>query len=274
MRITMTSEDNRLNQTSLSTNSDSNSLFNDKQSNKTQDFYSILLPTYNERENIAYIVSLIIETFTKIQEQFEIVIIDDGSPDGTLQIAYQLQSAFGSKQIVICSRESKLGLGSAYKYGIQHAHGNFIIIMDADFSHHPKYIPDMIQLQREFNLDVVSGCRYKNKSNGGVCGWNLKRKLVSRCANLLAKWILRPGVEDLTGSFRLYRRSVFDSIMKKVVSTGYVFQMEIIVRAQRMGYSIGEIPITFVDRLFGDSKLGSIEIVQYALGLALLFWST
>ena len=166
------------------------------------------------------------------------------------------------------SRPGKLGLGSAYIDGIKKARGDFVIIMDADFSHHPKYIPKFIEKQRINDYDIVTGSRYIN--NGGVYGWNFKRKLISRGANYLAQVLLDPGVSDLTGSFRLYKRSVFDKIINNIVSKGYVFQMEIIVRAKNMGYNVGEVPIIFVDRIFGYSKLGSNEIIQYALGLLYL----
>lgn len=155
--------------------------------------------------------------------------IDDGSPDGTLDMAKQLQRLYGEDKIVLKPREKKLGLGTAYMYGIKHATGNFIVIMDADLSHHvyiiltnnlhkaihkiltaisiktaftlqPKFIPKMAELQRYLDLDIVSGTRYAQ--GGGVYGWDFKRKLISRGANFLTQLLLRPGASDLTGSFR------------------------------------------------------------------------
>jgi len=130
-------------------------------------------------------------------------------------------------------------------------------------------------------LDIVTGTRYRSESTprlegagvapGGVYGWDLKRKLVSRGANFLADTVLDPGVSDLTGSFRLYRVHVLRHIISVTVSKGYVFQMEMMVRARALGYTVGEIPITFVDRIFGESKLGADEIVQYAKGVWMLF---
>ena len=108
-------------------------------------------------------------------------------------------------------------------------------------------------------------------TGGGVYGWDLRRKLTSRVANFLAATLLNPSASDLTGSFRLYKKEVLDRIMPLVKSRGYVFQMEIITRAQYMGYSIEEVPITFVDRIFGESKLGANEIVGYLQGLVDLF---
>lgn len=231
--------------------------------------YSVLLPTYNERENLPYMVYLLVEALSSVPVDFEIVVIDDSSPDGTLQVAKQLQHAYG-EQIVLASRSGKLGLGTAYTHGIKHASGDFIVIVDADMSHHPKFLPAMISRQRTTNCDVVTGTRYV--LGGGVCGWTLRRKMVSRVANYIAQVVLDPGVSDLTGSFRLYRRECFDGIMQHMLSKGYVFQMEVIVRAKMLGYAVEEVPITFVDRLFGESKMGTDEIAHYLKGLWTLAW--
>lgn len=231
--------------------------------------YSILLPTYNEKENLPIIVWLIVKSMTENNYDYEIIIIDDGSPDGTLEAAKQLEKIYGSSKIVLRPREKKLGLGTAYVHGIQHAKGNFIIIMDADLSHHPKYIPEFIKKQKEGNYDLVSGTRYTG--NGGVNGWDFKRKLISRGANYLTQVLLRPGASDLTGSFRLYKKDVLQKLVESCVSKGYVFQMEMIVRARRLGFQIGEVPISFVDRLYGESKLGGNEIYQFVKGLLYLF---
>lgn len=229
--------------------------------------YSVLLPTYNERENLPYIVFLIQESFSAIPSAtLELIIVDDSSPDGTGDVASALAALYPC--IILAPRPARLGLGSAYRHGAAHATGDFILLMDADLSHHPKFIPSFIAAQRATGADVVSGTRYV--PGGGVCGWDLRRKLVSRVANFLAAVLLRPGVSDLTGSFRLYRREAFVRIMREVVSTGYVFQMEIIVRARNLGMHIVEVPITFVDRLFGESKLGSVEVVRYLQGIWLL----
>lgn len=133
----------------------------------------------------------------------------------------------------------------------------------------PKAIPAFIEKQREKDYDVVTGSRYIR--GGGVYGWDFKRKLISRGANFLATFLLSPDVSDLTGSYRLYKRTVLEKIIPQVTSRGYVFQMEIIVRVRYSGYSIGEVPITFVDRVYGESKMGGSEIVQYAQGLFHLF---
>ncbi|XP_077785414.1 dolichol-phosphate mannosyltransferase subunit 1 isoform X3 [Podarcis muralis] len=176
----------------------------------SRDKYSVLLPTYNERENLPLIVWLLVRSFEQSGNDFEIIVIDDGSPDGTQEVAEQLIKIYGSDKILLRPRAKKLGLGTAYIHGMKHATGNFIIIMDADLSHHPKFIPEFIRTQKEGNFDIVSGTRYKG--NGGVHGWDLKRKLIrlvfhscfvlGRGANFLTQVLLRPGASDLTGSFR------------------------------------------------------------------------
>ncbi|GFO02954.1 dolichol-phosphate mannosyltransferase subunit 1 [Plakobranchus ocellatus] len=204
--------------------------------------------------------------------EFEIIIIDDGSPDGTLDVAKELQRIYGEDKIVLRPREKKLGLGTAYIHGIKHATGNFVIILDADLSHHPKFLPEFIRKQAEKDYDVVTGTRYSG--NGGVFGWDLKRKVISRGANYLTQVLLRPGVSDLTGSFRLYKKTVLEKLINACVSKGYVFQMEMIVRARQFNFSVAEVPITFVDRLYGESKLGGNEIVAFFKGVLYLFATT
>ena len=232
--------------------------------------YSVILPTYNERENLPIIFYLLDQHFQKAKLQYEVVVVDDASPDGTLAVAQSLQKSFGHMSIV--SRKGKLGLGSAYIAGLKAAKGNRIVLMDAALSHHPKFIPQMVQLMNKQGCEIVTGTRYRR--GGGVAGWDVKRKLTSKGANFLADFLLRPGVSDLTGSFRLYERHALESILPKVTCTGYAFQMEIVVLAKKNGYRIAEVPITFVDRIYGESKLGTREIVLYLKGLVTLFLTT
>uniref|UniRef100_A0A8C2ZAX7 Dolichol-phosphate mannosyltransferase subunit 1 n=1 Tax=Cyclopterus lumpus TaxID=8103 RepID=A0A8C2ZAX7_CYCLU len=235
----------------------------------SEDKYSILLPTYNERENLPLIVWLLVKYFGESGYNYEIIVIDDGSPDGTLEVAKQLQKIYGEDKIVSEPPRPALSDGTAYIHGMKHATGNFIIIMDADLSHH---VSGVCNKQKEGNYDLVSGTRYQG--NGGVYGWDLRRKLISRGANFLSQVLLRPGASDLTGSFRLYKKSVLESLVERCVSKGYVFQMEMIVRARQLNYTVGEVPISFVDRVYGESKLGGNEIVSFAKGLITLFATT
>jgi dolichol-phosphate mannosyltransferase len=269
----------------------------------TKDKYSVILPTYNERKNLPIITWLLNRTFTEkyvpanpfgtasplsqtclsgscyhfanygnfatlSNLDWELIIVDDGSPDGTQEVANQLVKAY-SPHVVLKPRAGKLGLGTAYVHGLQFVTGNFVIIMDADFSHHPKFIPQMVAVQKTANYDIVTGTRYAG--DGGVYGWDLKRKFVSRGANLFADTVLRPGVSDLTGSFRLYKKSVLQKVISSTESKGYTFQMEMMVRAKAMGCTVAEVPISFVDRVYGESKLGSSEIVEYAKGVLSLW---
>ncbi|KHJ33484.1 putative mannose phospho-dolichol synthase [Erysiphe necator] len=238
----------------------------------SKDKYSVILPTYNERRNLPVITWLLNKTFTEQYLNWELIIVDDGSPDGTQAVANQLIKAY-APHVILKPRPGKLGLGTAYVHGLKYATGNFVIIMDADFSHHPKFILRMISKQKTLSsnggYDIVTGTRYAG--DGGVYGWDLKRKIVSRGANLFADTFLRPGVTDLTGSFRLYKKSVLQKVIESTESKGYTFQMEMMVRAKAMGCTVAEVPITFVDRLYGESKLGGDEIVEYAKGVLSLW---
>ncbi|XP_022646915.1 dolichol-phosphate mannosyltransferase subunit 1-like isoform X2 [Varroa jacobsoni] len=234
--------------------------------------YSILLPTYNEKDNLPIVVWLINKYMTESDLEYEIIVIDDASPDGTLKVAQSLQKIYGDDRIILKPRKAKLGLGTAYIHGLKYTRGEFVVIMDADLSHHPKFIPSFVAKQKEGNFDVVSGTRYA--LGGGVHGWDFKRKLISRGANFLTQFLLRPGASDLTGSFRLYRCNVLRKLVESCVSKGYVFQMEMIVRARQYNYSIGEVGISFVDRFYGESKMGGNEIVSYIQGLLYLFATT
>ncbi|KAJ8606126.1 hypothetical protein MRB53_041202 [Persea americana] len=226
--------------------------------------YSVLLPTYNERKNLPIITWLLARTFTQHNLDWELIIIDDASPDGTQEVAKQLMKVYNPPspqppRIRLQPRAGKLGLGTAYVHGLQFATGDFVVIMDADFSHHPEALPSFIAKQKEGNWDIVTGTRYAGEG-AGVYGWDLKRKLVSRGANLFADTVLRPGVSDLTGSYRLYKKAVLERVIRKTESKGYTFQMEMMVRAKAMGCRVAECPIRFVDRVYGWEA-------------SLLFWS-
>ena len=234
-----------------------------------ENLYSVLLPTYNERDNLPIIIWLLVKYLDEAKLLYEIIIIDDASPDGTLEVAKKLQTIYGEDKIVLRPRAKKLGLGTAYIHGIKQAKGNYVVIMDADLSHHPKFIPDMVAKQKEADYDIVSGTRYA--LGGGVNGWDFKRKLMSRTANYVTQVLLRPNASDLTSSFRLYNKYVLEIIVEEVVSKGYVFLMEVIVRATKYNFTIGEVPITFTDRVYGESKLGGDEIIGFIKGLFYLF---
>jgi dolichol-phosphate mannosyltransferase len=234
--------------------------------------YSVILPTYNERENLPIIYYLLDKTFTEAKLKYEVVIVDDSSPDNTLEVAQAIQKSYGKEHVTIVSRKGKLGLGTAYVAGLLAAKGERVILMDADLSHHPKFIPKMVKLMDDTKVEIVTGTRYRR--GGGVHGWDFKRKLTSKGANFLADFLLNPGVSDLTGSFRLYERRVLEEVLPKIQCKGYAFQMEIIVRSKKAGFQVAEVPISFVDRIYGQSKLGANEIIMYIKGLAQLFFTT
>jgi dolichol-phosphate mannosyltransferase len=234
--------------------------------------YSVILPTYNERENLPIIYYLLDKVFKEANLQYEVVIVDDSSPDNTLEVAQAIQKSYGEDHVTIVSRKGKLGLGTAYIAGLAAAKGDRIILMDADLSHHPKFIPQMVQKMDETKVQIVTGTRYAH--GGGVYGWDWKRKLTSKGANFLADFLLAPGVSDLTGSFRLYERNVLEQILPQIQCKGYAFQMEIIVRSKHAGFQVEEVGISFVDRIYGQSKLGTKEIIMYLQGLLQLFFTT
>jgi len=210
----------------------------------------VILPTYNEKENIRKIVSLILGLNKKIN----ILIVDDGSPDGTGRIAEKLAKKH-HQEVFVLHRKSKDGLGRAYvagfKWAIDHNY-EVIIQMDADLSHDPKYLGIMLSKIKE--NDLVIGSRYIK--GGGTLGWGTKRKLLSRSGSLYAKIILGLPLNDLTGGFKCWRASLLKKINPdSITSNGYSFQIEMNYRAYKHGAKIKEMPIIFVDRALGKSKM-------------------
>ncbi|KAL6763267.1 dolichol-phosphate mannosyltransferase [Haematococcus lacustris] len=240
---------------------------------------SVIIPTYNERDNIVLLLWLLRE-YLKDQPgpdgrqlEWEVVVVDDGSPDGTTSVVWALIEAGATIacNVKLVRRSKKLGLGSAYGAGLQEATGDWVVLLDGDFSHHPRYIPRMLAKQAATGCDIVSGTRYA--PGGGVAGWTLMRKVISRGANLLASTLLGAQTSDLTGAFRLYRRPVLQRLLEQCTCRGYAFQMEVVIRAERSKCSVTELPIIFVDRLYGTSKLGAGEFLGFIRGLGML-WRT
>lgn len=189
-------------------------------------------------------------------------------PPTPRQVIRALQAVYGAQRLRLVSRPRKLGLGSAYAAGLAACSGGWVVLMDADLSHHPKHIPALVARQAATGADVVCGSRYLG--GGGVAGWGLARKLTSRGANVLARTALGLAPTDLTGAFRLYRRSLLAALLPVARCTGYAFQMEVLARAAAAGARVAEVPIVFVDRLYGASKLGPHEFAQFLAGLARL----
>jgi dolichol-phosphate mannosyltransferase len=218
----------------------------------------VVIPTYNEIENLP---SLVEEIF-QVVESLHVLVIDDNSADGTGQWCDQLAAT--EPRLHCLHRKGKLGLGTATIAGMQYAIDHdyeFVVIMDADFSHHPRYLPDLIACAQNSganSVDVAIGSRYI--SGGGVQGWPLHRKWMSRCVNFYARLMLGLSVRDCSGAFRCYGIECLRKVnFQATLSRGYSFQEEILWRLRRVGAQMEETPIIFVDRQRGTSKINSSE---------------
>ncbi|MEN9946270.1 MAG: hypothetical protein RLZZ293_656 [Pseudomonadota bacterium] len=215
----------------------------------------IIIATYNERDNIE---QMLFEVFKAVPDT-HILVIDDNSPDKTYEIVENLAKTKYINQLFLMKRAGKLGLGTAYVAGFNWGlERNYDVIgqMDADFSHSPKYLPNMFEALS--NYDLVLGSRYV--AGGGVVNWSLKRKIISRGGSLYAKIVLGLPFNDLTGGFKCFRREVLATIdVNTLQSTGYCFQIETTYKAYLNKFKIKELPIIFEDRVLGQSKMsGSI----------------
>lgn len=218
---------------------------------------TVIIPTYNERENLTDLVKQILE----LDIGAHVIVVDDNSPDGTGELASDLASRDGRVSVV--HRPAKLGLGTAYIAGFKQALANGadrMVTMDADFSHNPRYIPALVSLTEQHDLGV--GSRYV--SGGGVTAdWGIHRKFLSWGANHFARVMLGLKAHDCTAGFRCYRREVLQSIdLDRIFSNGYSFLIEMLYKCQRAGYSVGETPITFENRHHGSSKISQTEIYK------------
>lgn len=216
---------------------------------------TVVLPTYNEAENIAKMVDALLGL--PVQD-LSILVVDDNSPDGTGQIADKLATQ-NPGRVQVMHRTGKQGLGTAYVQGFHEAIKNgaeALLQMDSDFSHSPTYIPEMVKALETCQCDIVLGSRY---TKGGRLDeeWGIGRKLLSWWANsIYVRSILHTKVKDATGGFRLWRKEVLEGIdMNRIRSNGYVFQVETIYVAEKLGYRATEIPIYFADRKEGTSKM-------------------
>jgi len=221
----------------------------------------LVVPTYNESSNIA---DLVTRFFTYV-DNVHLLVVDDASPDGTAEICEGLQKSYPN--LLLLRRAGERGLGRAYLAGINHGLENgFEIIgtMDADLSHDPAYLPQMLTLLEK--SDVVVGSRYIR--DGGTINWQIRRILLSWLANKYAAKLLGIPAHDLTSGYRLYRRRTLEQLQPaRVRSTGYSFLVELLYRAHKTGARIAESPIVFYDRTMGVSKLRSREIYLGALYL-------
>lgn len=219
----------------------------------------VVTPTYNEKQNIPHLIEAI---FSLQIPNLDLMIVDDNSPDGTAQIVKKLQAKYPNLHLMI--REQKMGLGSAYVAGFQKAlekDYDYLFEMDADFSHDPQEIPNFLLAIQD--NDLVIGSRYIRGVN--VINWPLSRLILSYGANVYTRVITGMKINDSTSGFKCYRRQVLETInLQKVSSDGYSFQMEMNFKAFKLGFRIKEIPIIFVDRVVGNSKM-SKKIIREAI---------
>jgi len=215
----------------------------------------LILPTYNEAENVEAIVLASAEVLARAAPAgFRILVVDDGSPDGTGRIADSL--AAEHEWLEVLHRSEKNGIGPAYLAGFRHAldrGAGFLMEMDSDFSHDPADLARLLAAMRA-GADLALGSRYV--PGGGVSDWGLLRRLISEGGSTYARWVLGLRVRDLTGGFKCFRREVLEAIhFDGVRSRGYAFQVELTYRAVRAGFRVVEVPITFRDRRRGQSKM-------------------
>jgi len=229
----------------------------------------VIVPTYNECENIARLITAVLEKDPRL----EVLVVDDGSPDGTGDIVANMGAQ--STRVHLLRREKKMGLGTAYIAGFRWSlerHYDYTFEMDADFSHDPAHLPQFLRAIE--TADLVLGSRYRD-GKVTVVNWPIKRLLLSYFANVYARIVTGLPLWDATGGFKVYRKAVLEAIdLNRVRSNGYAFQIEMSFRAWKKAFRIVEIPIVFVDRTEGTSKM-SRAIVREAVWMVwrLRFWA-
>ena len=229
----------------------------------------VIVPTYNERENVARIV----ESVLAQDPRLNVLIVDDGSPDGTGAIVDEIAAV--NPRVTALHRAKKMGLGTAYLAGFKWALARdfaFVFEMDADFSHDPGHLPEF--LRAIANADLVLGSRYRD-GKVTVVNWPMSRLMLSYAANVYARMVTGLQLYDATGGFKCFRRAVLEAIdLDDVRSNGYAFQIEVSFRAWKKGFRIAEIPIVFTDRTEGESKM-SKRIVREAIWMVwrLRWWA-
>lgn len=229
----------------------------------------VIIPTYNEKENIENIIRAVFG----LEKEFHILIIDDGSPDGTASIVKTLQKEFPDRLFLV-ERQGKLGLGTAYicgfKWAIEHKY-DFIFEMDADFSHNPKDLPRLYAACTEQDGDVAIGSRYCNGVN--VVNWPLGRVLMSYFASVYVRFVTGMDIRDTTAGFKCYRRKVLETIeLDRIHFKGYAFQIEMKFTAYKCGFKLIEVPIIFINRVLGTSKMNSSIFGEALFGVLQLKW--
>ncbi len=243
-------------------------LLNDTYMNNSDSI--VIIPTYNEKENIENIIRAVFA----LDKCFHILVIDDGSPDGTAAIVHRLIDTEFADRLFIKERSGKLGLGTAYiagfKWALEHNY-DYIFEMDADFSHDPKDLPRLYAACHDEGYDVAIGSRYVSGVN--VVNWPIGRVLMSYFASKYVRFVTGFNVHDTTAGFKCYRRCVLESIpLDQVRFKGYAFQIEMKYTAYKMGYKIKEVPVIFVNRREGVSKMNGGIFGEAFFGVMRLRW--
>ncbi|MES2647865.1 MAG: polyprenol monophosphomannose synthase [Bacteroidota bacterium] len=230
----------------------------------------VIIPTYNERENVI----AIIEAVFRLQQNFHVLVIDDGSPDGTAELVKTIQPQYEG-MLFLEERRGKLGLGTAYIHGFRWslARGyQFICEMDADFSHNPKDLQRLVDACMN-GADVAVGSRYVK--GGNVENWPWDRHVYSRGGSIYTRLITWMPVKDATAGFVCYQRQVLEAInLEQIKFVGYAFQIEMKFAAWKLGFKIVEVPITFIDRRLGNSKMNKGIIKEGVLGVLTIQWNS
>ena len=224
----------------------------------------VLIPTYNEKENIENIIRAVFN----LPEDFDILVIDDNSPDGTASIVQRLQELF-PERLHLLQRSGKLGLGTAYitgfQWAIEHRY-DYIFEMDADFSHNPEDLPKLKEACRDKGADVAIGSRYVSGVN--VVNWPMGRVIMSYYASKYVRFITGLKIHDTTAGFVCYRRKVLETIeLDKIQFKGYAFQIEMKFTARQCGFNIQEVPIIFINRVLGESKMNTSIFGEAVFGV-------
>jgi dolichol-phosphate mannosyltransferase len=231
----------------------------------------VIIPTYNEKENVEKMIRKVFS----LSYPFHILIIDDGSPDGTASIVKDLQQSF-PEALHLLERKGKLGLGTAYITGFDWAIANkydYIMEMDCDFSHNPEDLIRLLNACKVDGADMSVGSRYVK--GGAVKNWPADRVLISRGASLYVRMITWIGVHDTTAGFVCYKRKVLETIdLSKIRFIGYAFQIEMKFATKKLGFHIKEVPILFVDRIEGVSKMSKGIIKEAVLGVLAMQWNS
>ena len=223
---------------------------------------AIVIPTYNEAETITSLIKELFDQIKQLVEKLDVLIIDDSSPDGTADIVRGLEDEY--EKITVVQRPKKMGLGAAYKNGFRHVleklDSELIVQMDADHSHQPSEIPNMLEEIKNFDYLIAS----RHVEGSDIVGWGIGRKATHSIAGAIAKTCAKLEINDSTSGFRMFKRETLEKIdFERIRSDGFAFQIEVLYQLKQLGMKGLEIPTIFVNRTEGSSKMGGKEMMQF-----------